>query len=56
MIARAFDDDQYGMVASLDLSSAFDVVDIDLLLKLLKIIGLPNDVVDLIEEWLENMK
>ena len=54
LIARALDEDQFGMVASLDLSSAFDVVNIDLLLKRLKIIGLPDDVVDLIEVWLRN--
>ena len=36
-------------MASLDLGSAFDVVNIDLLIKRLTIIGLPNDVVKLIE-------
>ena len=54
MIARAMDEDQYGMVASLDLSSAFDVVNIDLLIKRLKIVGLPDDVVNLIKVWLIN--
>ena len=54
MIANALNDDQFGMVASLDLSSAFDVVNIDLLLKRLKIIGLPDDVISLIEVWLKN--
>ena len=41
-------------MASLDLSSAFDMVNINLLLKRLKIIGLPDDLVNLIEAWLSN--
>jgi hypothetical protein len=43
------------MVSSLDLSSAFDIVNIDLLIKRLRIIGLPPDVIELIEVWLNNM-
>jgi hypothetical protein len=42
------------IVASLDLSSAFDLVNIGLLLKRLKIVGLPKDVIDLISVWLQN--
>jgi hypothetical protein len=41
-------------VTSLDLSSAFDVVDIKLLIKRLNIFGLPTDVIDLIEVWLRD--
>jgi hypothetical protein len=41
MIARALDDDEYILVASLDLSSAFDMVNADLLMKRLQIIELP---------------
>ena len=41
-------------MASIDLSAAFDVVNIKLLLKRLKILGLPSDVVDLIKIWLNN--
>ena len=41
-------------MASLDLSAAFDVVNIGLLLKRLKIIGLPPDIIKLIKIWLEN--
>ena len=52
-IARALDEGKYGMVASLDLSSAFDVVNIDLLIKRLKIAGLPEDLVQLISVWLK---
>ena len=39
-------------MASLDLSAAFDVVNIGLLVKRLDIIGVPTDVVSLIETWL----
>ena len=35
-------------MASLDLSSAFDLVNVKLLIKRLTIIGLPEDVIDLI--------
>jgi hypothetical protein len=40
-------------MSSLDLSVAFDVVNIDLLIKRLKIVGFPVDVVELIKVWLE---
>ena len=53
LIARALDGDSYALMASLDLSSAFDVVNVELLLKRLRIIGIPNDLVDLISEWLK---
>ena len=36
MIARALDDDEFMALASLDLSSAFDVVDVTLLIKRMK--------------------
>ena len=52
LIARALDDDMYVLMASLDLSSAFDVVNVELLIKRLNIIGLPSDVVMLISNWL----
>ena len=54
IIARALDEDNFVLVASLDLSSAFDIVDVNLLIKRLKIIGLPSDVIDLIKVWLNN--
>ena len=41
-------------MASLDLSAAFDIVNINLLLKRLTIIGLPNDVINLISIWLKD--
>ena len=54
IIARALDEDNFVLVASLDLSSAFDIVNVNLLIKRLKIIGLPSDVIDLIKVWLNN--
>ena len=54
IIARALDKDEFVLVASLDLSSAFDMVNIPLLLKRMRIIGLPHDVIDLVRVWLMN--
>ena len=54
LIARALDDDEYVLLASLDLSSAFDLVDVNLLIKRLKKIGLPSDIVELISVWLKD--
>ena len=54
IIARALDEDKLVLLASLDLSAAFDVVDVDLLIKRLTIIGLPGDVVELIRIWLKD--
>jgi hypothetical protein len=44
MISRSLDNDEFVLVSSLDLSSAFDVVNIDLLIKRLVILGLPDDI------------
>ena len=52
LIARALNDDNFALMASLDLSAAFDVVNVELLIKRLRIIGLPNDVIELIQKWL----
>jgi hypothetical protein len=51
-ISRALDNEEYVIVASIDLSSAFDLVNIDLLIKRLKTVGLPNDLIELIAVWL----
>jgi hypothetical protein len=45
-IIRALDDADYVLTTSLDLSSAFDLVNDDLLIKRVRIIGLPDDVLD----------
>ena len=52
IIARALDEDNHTIMASIDLSSAFDVVNIELLLKRLRVVGLPDSLVALIEIWL----
>jgi hypothetical protein len=54
LLAGAIDGDNYALMASLDLSSAFDVVNVELLLKRLKIVGIPDDIVELISVWLKN--
>ena len=52
LIARALDEDNHALMASIDLSAAFDVVNIDLLMVRLGKIGLPGDVLALIDVWL----
>ena len=52
IIARVADSDCYVIMASLDLSMAFDMVNKDLLINRLKVMGMPNDLVRLIREWL----
>ena len=54
LISRALDEDKHVLMASIDLSAAFDVVNIDLLLERLRIVGLPVDVVELVKVWLTN--
>ena len=52
LISRAADDNCYVVMASLDLSMAFDLVNVDLLVKRLKVMGMPADLTKLIREWL----
>ena len=52
IIASALDEDSFALMASIDLSAAFDLVNIELLLKRMKIMGLPNDIMELVEKWL----
>jgi hypothetical protein len=54
IIADHVDKNELVGMASLDLSAAFDTVNIDLLIKRIKILGLPMDVVNLIKLWLED--
>ena len=54
IVAQALEEDKHALMASLDLSAAFDTVNIDLLLKRMRILGLPKDVVDLVSIWLKN--
>jgi hypothetical protein len=53
-VATLMDQDQYIAMASIDLSAAFDVVNVDLLLVRLKKMGLLNDVINMLESWLKN--
>jgi len=46
------DNNNYVAVASVDLSSAFDVVNIELLIICLTKMGLPQDIMGLLKEWL----
>ena len=41
-------------MASLDLSAAFDVINVNLLMERLTVLGLPEDVLSLIEIWLKD--
>ena len=52
MIARALDDNHLVLLASLDLSAAFDIVNVSLLVERLRVVGLPPDIVELIWIWL----
>ena len=54
IIANHLDIGEYVAKASLDLSAAFDIVNIETLKKRLKIIGLPNNVLRLFNSWLTN--
>jgi hypothetical protein len=56
LISHATDSNNYALMASLDLSAAFDLVNVELLIKRLKIIGMPMDLVKLIEVWLTDRK
>ena len=53
LLSRALDQNKYSLMSSIDLSAAFDVVNVKLLLKRLQIIGLPSDVIRLIKVWFQ---
>jgi hypothetical protein len=53
-ISALMDQDQYKAMASLDLSAAFDVANVDLLLVRLRKMGLPTDIINLLESWLKD--
>ncbi len=53
-LAKALEQGNFALMASLDLSSAFDVVNIGLLLKRMQIIGIPRDIIELVEIWLRD--
>ena len=53
-IATKIDEGYYVAMGSLDLTAAFDVVNIDLLIQRLKNSGLPLDWMELLEAWLRD--
>ena len=53
-IATSCDENNYVIVSSIDMSAAFDVVDHQLLIKRLKIMGLPDNLISVIQNWLTN--
>jgi hypothetical protein len=55
LLVRALDN-YYAMMSSLDLSTAFDVVNVKLLVKRLKFVDINIDVTDLFKIWLTNCK
>ncbi len=55
ILSHSLDQNNYTLMASLDLSSAFNVVKIELLLKRLKIIALPADIHKLLRIWLRKL-
>ena len=52
VLASALDEGNYAIMASLDLSAAFDVVNIKLLILRLRLLGLPDDLISLVGNWL----
>ena len=48
VLARALDEKNYALMVNLDLSAAFDLVNVELLLIILRRIGLPEDVISLV--------
>jgi len=53
-ITETLEEGKLASLTSLDLSAAFDVVDHQLLLKRMKKTGIPNDIIELIKNWLIN--
>ena len=53
LLARSTNANKYALMASLDLSAAFDVVNVELLLKRLSVIGLPMDIIEIVSNWLK---
>ena len=54
IIASHLDSNKLVLIASLELSAAFDIVNTKLLIKRLRIVGLPEDVISLVELWLSD--
>ena len=52
-VSDAMDRGEYAIMASLDLTAAFDVVNVDLLLKRMEIMGIPQNLISLLKVWLK---
>ena len=52
-IVKALDQGKWSGLVSLDLSSAFDIINHKRLIERLQIIGLPQDLIKIVEIWLE---
>jgi hypothetical protein len=52
-LVRALDLGEFSLLANLDLSSGFDIMNVNLLLKRMRIVGLPKDVIGLVAVWLK---
>ena len=52
VLSHGLDKNNYCLMATLDLNAKFHVVNINLLMKRLKILGLPSDLIDDITIWL----
>ena len=52
VITRAMEKGDYVAVASIDMSAAFDVINVELLMKRLEIMGFPQDIMSLLASWL----
>jgi len=56
IIATSLDNNHYHGVISLDLSAAFDLVNPELLVQRMTTAGVPNDITQLIHNWLTNRR
>ena len=54
IISRAIDEKNFYVLASLDLSAAFDLVNRNLLFKRMEHMGIPNDILMLLKDWLND--
>ena len=54
ILSQAMDRGDYVAVATLDLSAAFDVINVNELLRRLSKMGIPPDIVGLLTAWLQN--
>ena len=56
MISRAVDNNNYYILASLNLSAAFNIVNRQLLFTRMETMGIPEDITSLLKDWLSDRK